>query len=245
VSHNSVPVMLNAFPATRWSLIARLPDQPQHVGVLLELYADTIGTYLAMKLRSERPERVQDVVQEVLLDLLGKPEVLSRAQPGEGSRFRYYLLNLAWRSALNAIRRERRRDVPSDGIASAAADDESLPVDHLASHLPAPDQRVIMDRAWAIGVVQQALDEVQRWAHGPEGDRVGHELLHATLLQGRSLRDAAATAGIPLASASRRVIAFRARLQTAITERLRLAGELASTDDPTQACTVLLDALRT
>lgn len=236
--------MLDAFPATRWSLIARLPDQPQHVGVLLELYADTIGTYLAMKLHTERPERIQDVVQEVLLDLLGKPEVLARAQPGEGSRFRYYLLNLAWHSALNALRRERRRDLPIEATASVGDEEILAPVDQLPSHLPAPDQRSVMDHAWAVGVVQQALEEVQRWSTGPDGDPVGHALLQATLIQGQSLRDAAGAAGIPLATASRRVIALRARLQDAIAERLRLAGELDPADDPAQACTVLLDALR-
>ncbi len=236
--------MTPIFPATRWSLIARLPDQPQHIGLLLELYADTIGTYLAMKLRTERPERIQDVVQEVLLDLLSKPEVLSRAQPGEGSRFRYYLLNLAWHSALNAIRRERRRDLPLEAIASVNEEDDVAPVDHLPSHLPAPEQRSVMDRAWAIGVVQQALEEVQRWSTGLEGDPVGCLLLHATLTQGQSLRDAASAASIPLATASRRVIAMRARLQNAIAERLRLAGELASGEDPAQACSILLDALR-
>ena len=236
--------MFTDFPATRWSLIARLPDQPQHIGLLLELYADTIGTYLAMKLRTERPERIQDVVQEVLLDLLSKPEVLSRAQPGEGSRFRYYLLNLAWHSALNAIRRERRRDLPLEAKATVHEDDDVAPVDHLPSHMPAPEQRSVMDRAWAIGVVQQALEEVQRWSIGPDGDPVGHLLLHATLIQGQSLRDAAGAANIPLATASRRVIALRARLQNAIAERLRLAGELAPAEDPAQACTILLDALR-
>lgn len=236
--------MFDTFPATRWSLIARLPDQPQHVGVLLELYVDTIGTYLTMKLHTERPERIQDVVQEVLLDLLGKPELLARAQPGEGSRFRYYLLNLAWLSALNAIRRERRRDMPIEATASMGDDNDAAAVDQLPSHLPAPDQRSVMDRAWAVGVVQQALEEVQRWSTSPEGDPAAHALLHATLLQGQSLRDAAGAAGIPLATASRRVIALRARLQDAIADRLRLAGELSLSDDPAQACTVLLDALR-
>jgi hypothetical protein len=47
-----------------------------------------------------------------------------------------------------------------------------------------------------------------------------------------------------LATASRRVIAMRTRLQEAIGERLRLAGELDAGDDPAQACEVLLDALR-
>src|ERR1043165_2198938 len=109
------------FPATRWSLIARLPDQPQQAAALVGLYADAVGEYLRRRLIGERRERVDDVIQDVLLDLMRKPELLARAAPGSGSRFRYYLMNLAWLAALNALRHERRRTHAS--IDAAGADD--------------------------------------------------------------------------------------------------------------------------
>lgn len=68
------------FPATRWSLIAKLPDQPDQIGGLLSLYTDAIGAYLQMRLPEERGRYLDDVVQEVLLDLLGKPDVLDRSR---------------------------------------------------------------------------------------------------------------------------------------------------------------------
>ena len=218
------------FPATRWSLIARLPHQPQQTGAVIALYADTIGAWLAMKLHGEQPERIQDVIQEVLLDLLGKPEVLAKAQPGDGSRFRYYLLNLAWLSALNALRRERRRD---GGVALQEHD-----------HPHAPDDHSAMDRAWAIGIVHQALDELAAQARQDAAMLgVEHRLLHLTLVEGLTVRDAARQVDLPLATASRRLGNARRRLQNAIADRLRLSGDLDATADPLRAGALLLDSL--
>jgi RNA polymerase sigma factor (sigma-70 family) len=219
------------FPATRWSLIARLPDQPQQAGALLALYADTIGAWLAMKLRGEHPERIQDVVQEVLVDLLGKPEVLARANPAEGSKFRYYLLNLAWCSARNALRRERRQD-------------GAMPL--LNHEAPAAVEHSDMDRAWAIGVIHQALDELAGQARQAGAEAMAqHVLLHRSLVEGLGIRDIARNTGIPLATASRHLAAGRRKLQAAIADRLRLSGDLAPGADPLQAGALLLDSLGT
>lgn len=219
------------FPATRWSLIARLPDQPQQAGAVIALYADTIGAWLAMKLRGEQPERIQDVVQEVLLDLLGKPEVLARATPGEGSKFRYYLLNLAWCSARNALRRERRQD-------------GAVPL--LNHEAPAPADQSDMDRAWAIGVIHQALDELAGQArHAGTEALAEHALLQRSLVEGLGIRELARVTGIPLASASRRLAAGRRKLQEAIADRLRLSGDLPAGSDPLHAGALLLESLGT
>ena len=77
------------FPATRWSLIARLPAQPQQISVVIAHYADAIGAYLHRRLVNEHRDRVDDIVQDALLDLMRKPEVIAQARPGSGSRFRY------------------------------------------------------------------------------------------------------------------------------------------------------------
>lgn len=108
-AHGHTAIMY-AFPNTRWSLIATLPGQPQQVGTLIAIYADAIGAYLHTRLVGEHAERVDDIVQEVLVDLLGKPEILAKAQPGQGNKFSYYLMNLAWLGALNALRHHRRRE---------------------------------------------------------------------------------------------------------------------------------------
>lgn len=217
------------FPATRWSLIARLPEQPQQAAVLVGLYAEAIGGYLALRLAGERAERIEDVVQEVLLELLGKPEVLARAEPGQGSRFRYYLMNLAWRSALNHLRHARRRDHP--GI----PDDAEAP--------PGADQLAAMDRAWALSVLRQALDEVRRRSADGTLEPEAFAVLRAHLVEGRGLREIGAGLGCSAATCSRRLARARTLLRQAIAERLRLAGELRPGEDEHRACTVLLEAL--
>ncbi len=42
------------FPETRWSLIARLADQPEQAAVVVELYADSVGRYLRAKFAAEQ-----------------------------------------------------------------------------------------------------------------------------------------------------------------------------------------------
>lgn len=221
----------SVFPATRWSLIARLGDQPQQVAVLVGLYADAIAAYLAGKLAGERPERIDDTIQEVLLDLLGKPALLARAQPGSGSRFRHYLMNLAWCSARNALRHARRRD-------HASLDEEAD-----AGVPPAPDQQRAMDRAWAVSVLQQALEELRRQAGDGRLEPEALAVLQASLVEGQGLRAVAAATGLSLATCSRRLAKARMLLQQALAERLRLAGELGADEDPAQACALLLRAL--
>lgn len=229
------------FPATRWSLIARLPEHPQQVAVLVGLYADAIGTYLARKLAAEKRDRIEDTVQEVLLDLMRKPEVLAKAQPGSGSRFRYYLMNLAWFAALNVLRHARQRDHAS--LDAAAEPDGHARIDDLVGAMPAPDQQRAMDRAWAVSVIQQALDELQRWTRSGELEPEALVVLQANLIEGRGLREIAAAMGLSAATCSRRLAKARMLLQQAIIERLRLAGEIGGDEDPAAACAVLLQAL--
>lgn len=214
------------FPATRWSLIARLPGQPQQASVLVGLYADAIGAYLQIRLAGEPPERVADIVQEVLLELLGRPEALAHAQPGPDSRFRHWLMHLAWNAARNHLRHERRRD-------AASLDPEA----------PAPEQRLVMDRAWAVSVVQQAMDDLQRAVAAGSVEPETLRVLTSNLIEGVSLREIATVGGGSLATASRRLAAARLFLRRAIAERLRLAGELMEGEDEAVAGERLLEAL--
>jgi RNA polymerase sigma factor (sigma-70 family) len=218
------------FPATRWSLIARLPEQPRAVATVLALYADAIGAYVSRKLVGESPERVADIVQEVLLELLGKPDLLAQAQPGTGSRFRHYLMHLAWMAARNHLRYARRRDHAGlDAIGDGPAAESG--------------QQAAMDRAWALSVVQQSLDQLRRWAADGTLEPEAFAVLTGSLIEGRDLRSLSAASGLSLATCSRRLARARTLLQQTITERLRLAGELAADEDPAAACAVLLAAV--
>lgn len=241
--HDAADVSQPVFPVTRWSLIARLPEHPQQVAVLIGLYADAIGAYLARKLAGEKTDRIEDVIQEVLLDLLGKPEVLARAQPGSGSRFRYYLMSLAWFSALNVLRHARRRDHAS--LDAVTGEDDHRQAERLAGDAPAPDQQRAMDRAWAISVVQQAMEELQRWTRDGTLEPEAFAVLQANLVEGQGLREVGAALGISAATCSRRLAKARTLLQQAIADRLRLAGELGTHEDAAQSCAVLLQALAT
>lgn len=218
-----------AFPPTRWSLIARLPGAPEQTAAVLGLYSDAIGAYLAAKLVGEAPERVEDVVQEVLLGLLARPEALARAQPGAGSRFRHWLMHLAWQGALDHLRRLRRRDLPA--LAAEPAD-------------PAPAEAGAMDRAWARSLLRQALDEVATASGDGRLPAEAAAVLQAHLIDGEALRVVAERLGLPLATCSRRLAAARRFLAEALAERLRLAGELAADEDPAIAGERLLALLR-
>lgn len=230
-----------AFPNTRWSLIAALPHQPQQVGTLIAIYADAIGAYLHTRLVGERVERVDDIVQEVLVNLLGKPEVLAKAQPGQGSKFRYYLMNLAWLGALNALRHHRRRDHAAPEALNPDGEDVAR-VEQLGASVPAPEQAA-MDRAWAIGVIQGALDDLRVLVDGGRLPPDALQILTRNLVDGQALRDIAADMAMPVATCHRRCAHARTALQEAIAARLRLVGELGPEDDPTTACDVLLKAI--
>jgi RNA polymerase sigma factor (sigma-70 family) len=218
------------FPATRWSLIARLPEQPESAAPLLGPYADATGAYLTRKLAGERGERIDDIVQEVLLELLARPGLLARAQPGSGSRFRHYLMTLAWNAARNAQRRARRDDVPAEDTSRLSA--------------PAPEQQQDMDRAWALALLREALDHLERRCAAGLLDPLARTLLLGHVVDGRSLRNLADEHQLSLATASRRLADARRQLHDGLAEQLRLAGELGPDEDPAAVCATLLAALR-
>ena len=224
--------MTESFPDTRWSVIGRLgtddPDGDQ-ARSLVATYADAVTRYLRLRLRDCAATLVDDVIQDVLAHLLHHPEVLARAQPGMGSRFRYYVMTLAWNEARNALRR-LRPDATRTLTEIANATDQQ----------PNGD----MDRAWATSVLTAAWDELR--AQGDAGlieaDVV--TLTEAHLIAGRSLRDLAASGTASLATCSRRVAQGRMLLQQAIVERLRLVGEWDAQVTPAEACARMLEHFR-
>jgi DNA-directed RNA polymerase specialized sigma24 family protein len=151
------------------------------------------------------------------------------------------VIHLAWQAGLNELRYHRRRGQHT--LDASCADESQGRIEHLADGMPAPDQMATMDRAWALSVVQQALDDVERaCAQGHlEADAV--VVLRLNLLDGCSLRDIATRRGLSLATCSRRLASARQFLQSAIIERLRLAGEIGLQDDLAVAGERLLAAL--
>lgn len=225
----------SGFPQTRWSLIGRLHEDGV-ASVVIERYASSIDRYLRLKFPIEagQPD-FEDLVHDVLIHLLENPDVLARAKPGEGSRFRYYLMTLAWNEARNRLRRLRRRSAREITVSREEA---------VALGMPAPEQARIMDRAWAETVVSSAWDEVRAWAAEGTVDSDVPAVLEAALIRGRSLRDVAQELGLSLTTCQRRLARGRLLLLQAVSDRLRESGELDHESDGAAACDRLLDLLR-
>jgi DNA-directed RNA polymerase specialized sigma24 family protein len=221
------------FPDTRWSLIGRLALEPAEAAVVMGLYADSIARYLRLKLPGEGD--LEDVIQEVLLHLFEHPELMAAAQPGDGSRFRYLLMTLAWNEARNRLRERWRRQSREKPAPEAVED-------HTGA--PQPAETPFMDRAWAESLLAQAWADVRGWATDGTLEPEIPNLLHEHLVRGRNLRDLAAELELPLATCHRRLARGRTYLQKAIVDRLRQAGELGENADPAAACELLLDILR-
>ncbi len=236
------------FPETRWSLIGRLAEQPDQVAVVLELYADPIGRYLRGKFVSDAmAARVDDVIQEVLIYLMEHPDLLARAHPGEiadgqASRFRYFIMTLAYNAARNAMRRQQHN---REMNANMGEDGETTVAEALAvANRPTDDLQQAMDRAWAESLITLAWRDLSAWAADGTLEPEVAVIVKANLVEGRNLRDISAELAIPLATCHRRLARGRTYLQKAIADRLRQAGEISLQEDGTAACEVLLGALR-
>ena len=220
------------FPVTRWSLIGRIDDQ-HALTLLIEHYADSVARYLGRKFPTlQRRGDIDDLVQEVLLALMRSGDVLQRAQPSNGGRFRYFLMRVAYNAARNAQRRLMRSDW-SLLVDEAVA--HEIECDH--SSLPDAD----MDRAWAASILQQAWTDVRAWAASKHIDQEGVALLERHILHGQTLRDAAAEMGLTLGTAHRRLAKARSHLQQAVIDHLHFTNELKDLDDA-QAYQFLIEA---
>jgi DNA-directed RNA polymerase specialized sigma24 family protein len=236
------------FPETRWSLIGRLAEEPDQVSVVMELYADPIARYLRAKFPAEQGSaRLDDVIQEVLVYLMEHPDLLARARPGEtpagsASKFRYFIMTLAFNAARNAWRRQ----VHGKELNAAMGDGgETTVAEALAvAHQPADELAKAMDRAWAESLMAAAWRDLRAWATDGTLEAEVPRILEMNLVEGRNLREVAEALSLPLATCHRRLARGRTLLQKAITDRLRQAGEIAIDGDGVSACEVLLTALK-
>ena len=236
------------FPDTRWSLIGRLAEEPDQVAVVMELYADPIARYLRAKFPTEQGSaRLDDVIQEVLVYLMEHPQLIARARPGEtvkggASKFRYFIMTLAFNAGRNAWRRHQygREHNAALGDAGETTVAEAMAV---AQH-PADEQAQAMDHAWAESLLAAAWRDLRAWAGDGTLEAEVPRILELNLVEGRNLREVAELVGLPLATCHRRLARGRTYLQKAITDRLRQAGEISGEGDQAAACAVLLAALK-
>jgi len=236
------------FPETRWSLIGRLAEEPDQVAVVMELYADSIARYLRAKFPAEQgTARLDDVIQEVLVYLMEHPQLIARARPGEtpsggASKFRYFIMTLAYNAGRNAWRRHQHGKELNAALGEVG---ETTVAEAMAvAQQPADEQARAMDRAWAESLLTAAWRDLRAWAGDGTIEAEVPRILEMNLVEGRNLREVAEAMKLPLATCHRRLARGRTYLQKAITDRLRQAGEISSAGDGAAACAVLLAALK-
>ncbi len=217
------------FPATRWSLVQRLDQTVSHAGVLIERYVPAVRAYLRMKFPIENRDGVDDLLQEVLLALMERPEVLAKAARDPGRPFRYYLMRVVYNHARNARRRLQAREI--------AIDDPILDV-------PAQDtEDEAIDTAWAIGICEMALEDCRGWEASGIIEAPAADLLSTNLNEGCGVRELATRFGLSRATCARRLAHAKQCLVTAIRDHLIAAGELDEQASKRDAHHILLRAL--
>ncbi len=227
------------FPDTRWSLIRRIGDRPEDAAIVVDLYCDSIVRYLHLRLGGHAGSAdIDDVAHEVLLHLLEHPQVLTEARPGAGSRFRYFLMTVAFNAARNEIRARRRDAAHAEPLQDEAAHSVT------AVDSPEPEAIRVMDRAWAQSVLTSAWKDLRALAAEGGLEPEALTVLEDSLLRGQGLRAIAEARRLSLPTCQRRFARARTFLQEAIASRLRQAGELPSDSDASAACELLLDIMR-
>ena len=145
-----------AFPETRWTQVLAAQKDPQKRRALTE---ELVGArwrplYLYARARGLPPDRAEDVVQGLLLQLI-EHDFLDRLEPGRGSlrgylkrAMKHYLVNLH----------------EHDSAAKRGAGKVPLSIDAAEALLVASptDPDAAFDREWALEVFGSALSELEK-----------------------------------------------------------------------------------
>lgn len=144
------------FPETRWTLVLAARQDPKRRAEALDALVRPRwkALYVVARKNGLLPSAAEDAVQGFVERLLSG-EVLERLDPGKG-RLRSYL-RTAFRHYLSTLREEARAQKRGQGAAPAdLADVEAW----LVSPDAPPD--VLFDRAWALSLFAETLDELAR-----------------------------------------------------------------------------------
>jgi RNA polymerase sigma-70 factor (ECF subfamily) len=153
---------MSAFRTTRWSLILQTrfdgPEAREALEALCCIYRPAVVAFV--RRHGYSPADAEDLAQSFYADVIGR-DFHARADPARG-RFRSYLLTAlrhfvaSSRAHEDALKRGGRADHVSLGN-----DDADGPMD-LADDGESPDQ--VFDRVWAVTVLHQAMDRLEREA---------------------------------------------------------------------------------
>lgn len=144
------------FPETRWTLVLAARRDPRQRGQALEALVKPRwkALYVVARQRGLDAAQAEDAVQGFVTRLL-EGDVLDRLDPGKG-KLRSYL-RTAFSHYLASLRQEERAAKRGAGQRHAdLADVEAW----LASPAQTPEQ--LFDRAWALSLFGDALDELER-----------------------------------------------------------------------------------
>lgn len=144
-----------AFPPTRWSLVKRATHGGQPLETWIGLY--WFPLYAWARRRGWEPEDAADEVQ-VFVERISRLQLLEKSDPARG-RLRSWLLALFSNHLTNAHRHQRRLK-RGGAVIHVRIDwrnaESTLAADH--SHIVDADQ--IFARAWALTVIEEALDSL-------------------------------------------------------------------------------------
>jgi RNA polymerase sigma-70 factor (ECF subfamily) len=160
------------FPQTRWTLVLAARDKPElRRRALDELIRPRWKALFVLARKRGLPaEQAEDAVQS-FLERLVEGDLLARLDPERG-RLRAYLRTSFQNHLANLA--------AHDGAAKRGAGRAPLSLDGAEELLasPAPTPEALFDRAWALGLFEEALAALER--EFADGERRGpFEVLHA------------------------------------------------------------------
>lgn len=155
-------------PTTSWSVIQKMSaDDPETVRLaldsLLQHYWYPIYVFIRAQHQCNHPD-AEDITQALMIHLLAKPEILTRADPSQGT-LRAYLLGCAKNFVLKdwekrtAAKRDIRHTIAWDSM-TAQERYEREPANYMA-----PDR--LYARRWALTLLDSTFDKLR--AHYREG----------------------------------------------------------------------------
>jgi RNA polymerase sigma-70 factor (ECF subfamily) len=168
---------------TCWTLIRDAAGRDAEAReVFVERYVPVLRRYFESRWRTKSALDVEDALQEVFVECFRDGGVLDRAGGGEVAEFRAFLHGVARNVAGRLEQRfARRRDRP--GTATFHADDLARDEDRLT---------VVFDRAWAQGLMRQAVRlHAERANQGDAEARRRLRLLELRFQEGKPIREIA------------------------------------------------------